>query len=49
MMPDAIIRLFKEASISFPPLKGKPIDDDLLAIQECLLTLLIVIPYDQLN
>jgi hypothetical protein len=34
MMPDAIIRLFKEAYDTFPPLEGKPTDDDLLAIQE---------------
>ncbi len=49
MMPDAITRLFKEASDSSPPLKGKPIDDDLLAIRECLLPLLMVISYDQLK
>ena len=49
MMPDAITRLFKEAYDSFPPLEGKPTDDDLLAIREALLPLLMVIPYDQLN
>ena len=49
MMPDAITRLFKEAYDSFPPLEGKPTDDDLLAILEALLPLLMVIPYDQLN
>jgi hypothetical protein len=44
MTPDAITRLFKEAS-----LEGKPTDDDLLAIRETLLPLLMVIPYDQLK
>ena len=48
-MPDAITRLFKEAYDTFPPLEGKPTDDDLLAIRETLLPLLMVIPYDQLK
>ena len=42
-------RLLKKAYNTFPPLKGKPTDDDLLAIRETLLPLLMVIPYDQLN
>jgi hypothetical protein len=37
MTPDAITRLFKEAYDTFPPLEGKPMDDDLLAIREALL------------
>jgi hypothetical protein len=49
MTPDAITHLFKEAYDTFPPLEGKPTDDDLLAIQETLLPLLMVIPYDQLK
>ena len=49
MTPDAITRLFKEAYDTFPPLEGKPTDDDLLAIRESLLPLLMVIPYDQLK
>ena len=49
MTPDAITRLFKEAYDTFPPLEGKPTDDNLLAIWETLLPLLMVIPYDQLN
>jgi hypothetical protein len=49
MMPNTITRLFKEAHDSLPPLKGKPSDDDLLAIRETLLPLLMVIPYNQLN
>ena len=49
MTPDAITRLFKEAYDTFPPLEGKSTDDDLLAIREALLPLLMVIPYDQLN
>ncbi len=48
-MPDAITCLFKEAHDAFPLLEGKPPNDDLLAIQETLLPLLMVIPYDQLN
>jgi hypothetical protein len=49
MMPNTITRLFNEAHDSFPPLKGKPSDGDLLAIRETLLPLLVGIPYDQLN
>jgi hypothetical protein len=49
MMPDAITRLFKEAHDAFPPLKGKPSNNDLLAIRETLLPLLMVIPYNQLK
>ena len=49
MTPDAITRLFKEAYDTVPPLEGKPTDDDLLAIREALLPLLMVIPHDQLN
>ena len=49
MTPDAITRLFKEAYDTFPPLEGKPTDDDLLAIREMLLPLLMVILYNQLN
>ncbi len=48
-MPDAITHLFKEAYNTFPPLEGKPTDDDLLAIKECLLPILMVISYDQLK
>ncbi len=49
MNPNAITRLFKEAYNTFPPLKWKPTDDNLLAIRETLLPLLMVIPYDQLK
>ena len=48
-MPDAITHLFKEAYDTFPPLKGKPTDNDLLAIRRKLLLLLMVIPYDLLG
>jgi hypothetical protein len=48
MNADEITHLFKEAHNTFPPLKGKPTNDNLLAIRETLLPLLIVIPYDQL-
>ena len=46
MRPDAVTLLFKEAYDVFPPLEGKPTDDDLLAIREALLPLLMVIPFD---
>jgi hypothetical protein len=49
MMPNAITLLFKEAYNSFPPLKGKPTDDDLRSIGETILPLLMVIPYDLLG
>ncbi len=46
-MPETITRLFKEAYDTFPPLEGKPTDNNLLAIQRTLLLLLMVIPYNQ--
>jgi hypothetical protein len=49
MMPNAITRLFKEAHDAFPSLKGKPSNNDHLAIWETFLPLLMVIPYNQLN
>jgi hypothetical protein len=44
MTPNAITCLFKEAHEAFLPLEGKPFNNDLLAIQETLLPLLMVIP-----
>jgi hypothetical protein len=49
MTPNAITLLFKEARDSFPPIKGKPTDDDLLSIRETLLPILMEIHYDQLG
>ncbi len=49
MTPDAITCLSKEAHDAFPPLEEKPSNNDLLAIRETLLPLLMVIPYNQLN
>ena len=49
MTPDAITLLFKEARDTFPPIEGKPTDDDLLSIRETLLHILMEIPYDQLG
>jgi hypothetical protein len=49
MNADTITRLFKEAYNTFPPLKEMPTDNNLLAIRETLLPLLMVIPYDQLQ
>jgi hypothetical protein len=48
MNAEAITRLIKEAHDTFPPLEEKPTNDNLLAIRETLLPLLMVIPYDQL-
>ena len=48
-MPNAITCLFKEAYHTFPPLEGKPTNDNLLAIRRTLLPLLMIIPYDQLG
>jgi hypothetical protein len=49
MNPDAITHLFKEAYDTFPPLEGKSTNNNLLAIWETLLPLLMVISYDQLK
>ena len=49
MMPDAITLLFKEAQDIFLPIEGKPMDDDLLSIQETLLPILMEIPNDLLG
>jgi hypothetical protein len=49
MTPDAITLLFKEAYDSFPPLEGKPTDNNLLSIRETILPLLMVIPYNLLG
>ena len=46
-MPKAITLLFWEAREAFPPLEGKPSDDDLTTIRETLLLILLEIPYDQ--
>jgi hypothetical protein len=48
-MPDAITLLFREAHEAFPPFKGKPTDNNLTAIRETLLPILMEIPYDQLG
>jgi hypothetical protein len=49
MTPDAITLLFKEAHDFFPPLEGKPTDDNLMSIRETLFPILMEIPYDQLG
>jgi hypothetical protein len=49
MRPNAITLLFKEARDAFPPLDGKPTDNDLLSIRETLLLILMEVPYDQLG
>jgi hypothetical protein len=48
MNADAFTYLFKEAYDTFPPLEGKPTDNNLLAIRKTLPPLVMVIPYDQL-
>jgi hypothetical protein len=49
MMPNAITLLFKEARDTFPPIRGKPTDDDLQMIRKKLLPILMEIPYNQLG
>ncbi len=49
MTPDAITLLFKEARDTFPPIEGKPSDDDLLMIRETLLPILMEILFDLLG
>jgi hypothetical protein len=49
MTPNPITLLFKEARDAFPPIKGKPTDDDLLLIREMLLPILMEVPYNQLG
>ena len=49
MTPKAITLLFREAREAFPPLEGKPSDDNLTTIRETLLPILMEIPYDQLG
>jgi hypothetical protein len=49
MTPDAITLLFKEARDTFPPIEGKPTDDDLQSICKKLFPILMEIPYDQLG
>ena len=44
MTPNAITLLFKEARDAFPPLEGKPTDDDLLSIWETLLLIIMGSP-----
>jgi hypothetical protein len=47
MRPDAITLLFKEAFNIFPPIEGKPTNNDLLAIREFLLPILCTRPVGQ--
>jgi hypothetical protein len=49
MTPDAITLLFKEARDTFPPIKGKPTDNNLRSIHKKLLPILMEIPYSQLE
>jgi hypothetical protein len=48
-MPDLITLLFKESRDNFPPIEGKPSDNDLLSIRETLLPILMEIPFDLLG
>ena len=49
MTPKAITLLFNKAAKAFTPIKGKPTDDNILAIRKNLLLLLMDIPYDLLG
>ncbi len=46
MTPKSITLLLKESTEAFTVIKGKPSDDDILAIRETLLPLLMDIPFD---
>ena len=46
MTPEAITLLLKEATEAFTVIEGKPSDDNILAIRETLLPLLMGIPSD---
>ena len=41
MTPNAITLLFKEARDTFPPIKGKPSNNNLLLVRETLLPILM--------
>ncbi len=49
MMPDMITLLFKEAQDTFPPIEGKPTDDNLISIWETVLPILMEIPFNLLG
>jgi hypothetical protein len=49
MMLNAITLLFKEVHDTFPPIKEKPTDDDLLSIKDTLLSILMEISYNQIG
>jgi hypothetical protein len=49
MTPDAITLFFKEARDTFPPIEGKPTDNNLQLIRKNLLPILMEIPYNQLG
>jgi hypothetical protein len=47
MSPEEIKALFADASAQFAPILGNPKDDDLTALREVLMPLLLSIPYDK--
>jgi hypothetical protein len=49
MTPDRITLLLKEVHDTFPPIKGKPMDNDLQLIRKKILPILMEIPYNQLG
>ena len=49
MTPKSITLLFREAREVFPPLEGKPSDDNLTTIRETLLPISMEIVYDQIG
>jgi hypothetical protein len=49
MTPNAITLIFKEARDTFPPIEGKPTDNNLQSICKKLLPILMEIPYNQLG
>jgi hypothetical protein len=49
MTSNAITLLFKEACDTFPPIEGKPTDNNLQSIRKKILPILMEIPYNQLR
>jgi hypothetical protein len=47
MMPKEITSAFAAAATTFHPIVGQPTDDDLMALQDVLLLLLLQIPYNK--
>jgi hypothetical protein len=47
MIPEEITTLFTTVAVSFQPIVGQPLDDNLTALRDVLYPLLVDIPYDE--